>query len=254
MYMKPADTISDTYFTERRTVRSYTPEPVSDELLGHLMNEAIHAPTTGNMQLYSVVVTRSDEGKKRLAPAHFNQPCVGQADVVLTFCADCHRFTRWCEASGVEAGFGNFQSFFAAVLDTALVAQQFNTVAELHGLGCCYLGTTSYNAPQIADILHLPPMVVPVVTITVGWPATPGVESGRLPLEAVMHDEEYHDYSDARIRDLYAEKESRSDSRQFVEENGCRNLAEVFATVRYPKVSNEEFSKIYAQFIKSAGF
>lgn len=247
-------TFDEKYFSERRTIRSYTSEPVSDDLLNRLLDAAMHAPTTGNMQLYSVVVTRTDEGKKRLAPLHFNQPCVEQAAVVLTFCADCHRFTRWCEASGVDAGFNNFQSFFAAVLDTALFAQQFNTLAELNGLGCCYLGTTSYNAPQIAETLSLPAMVVPVVTLTVGYPASAGVDSGRLPLAAVMHTEKYADYTDEAVRELYAEKEVRDDSRRFVTENNCRNLADVFVSVRYPRPSNEEFSKIYSEFIKGAGF
>lgn len=68
----------------RTTIRKYSNREVSDELLNRLIEEAERTPTMGNLQLYSVVVTRSEEGKKALAPAHFNQPMVTDASVVLT--------------------------------------------------------------------------------------------------------------------------------------------------------------------------
>ena len=57
----------------RKTIRKYSQREVSDQLLERLLEEAERTPTMGNLQLYSVVVTRSKEGKKALAPAHFNQ-------------------------------------------------------------------------------------------------------------------------------------------------------------------------------------
>jgi nitroreductase len=81
----------------RRSIRSYTKEEVSDALLNELLTQAMRTQTMGNLQLYSVVVTRSAEMKQRLAPAHFNQPMVTGAPVVLTFCADFRRTTRWAE-------------------------------------------------------------------------------------------------------------------------------------------------------------
>lgn len=245
---------NDNFFINRRTVRQYTSEPLNDDALAALIEQASHAPTTGNMQLYSVIVTRSEEQRKALAPLHFGQPMIMNAAAVLTFCADFNRFTRWCTASGATPGYDNFQSFVTAMLDTALFAQQFVTAAEMNGLGCCYLGTTTYNAPQIAEVLGLPALVVPVTTVTVGHPARCGTDSGRLPVEAVMHCERYHDYDDASVRRLYAEKEAREDSRQFVRENGKESLAQVFTDVRYTRPDNEHFSRIYHQFILSQGF
>ena len=64
----------DNYFKTRRTVRRYSSREVEPQLLKEMLEEASHAPTTGNMQLYSVIVTRSEEGKRALAPLHFNQP------------------------------------------------------------------------------------------------------------------------------------------------------------------------------------
>ena len=79
----------------RRSIRKYSDQAVSDELLNRLMNEAARTQTMGNLQLYSVVVTRSAEMKAKLAPAHFNQPMVTEAPVVLTICADFNRTSTW---------------------------------------------------------------------------------------------------------------------------------------------------------------
>ena len=79
----------------RRSIRKYAEKEVSNQLLNQLLSEAARTQTMGNMQLYSVVVTRSEEGKKKLAPAHFNQPMVTEAPVVLTVCADFNRATTW---------------------------------------------------------------------------------------------------------------------------------------------------------------
>lgn len=242
------------YFVNRRTVRRYSDRPVTDALLNELIEAASHAPTTGNMQLYSVIVTRSEEGKRALAPTHFNQPSVMGASVVLTFCADFNRFVKWCECRDAEPGYDNFQSFMTAVLDTTIFAQQFCTIAEMNGLGCCYLGTTTYNAPQIAEILGLPSRVVPVTTLTVGYPEGDTEVSDRLPVDAIIHNERYVDYTPERIDAIYAEKEARDDSRQFIEENGKKTLAQVFTDVRYTREANETFSKIYRDFIASQKF
>ena len=242
------------YFENRRTVRRYTEEEISDEILSQMLLEASHAPTTGNMQLYSVVTTRTQEGKEKLAPFHFNQPSVKGCNVVLTFCADYNRFVKWCEASGAVPGYDNFQSFMTAVLDTSLFAQQFCTIAELRGYGCCYLGTTTYNAPQIAEALNLPKRVVPVTTITLGVPDGEAPMSDRLPIEAILHKESYNDYTAESVKEFYAEKEAREDSKKFVAENNKETLAQVFTDVRYTKQACEHFSKVYLDFIKESLF
>ncbi len=154
------------YWLSRRTIRRYADRSVDAALLDDLLLKASHAPTTGNMQLYSVVITTAPDQRRLLAPCHFNQPQVESAPVVLTFCADFNRFSRWCENRDAQPCYDNFQSFIAAAIDAIAFAQQFNTLAEMEGLGCCWLGTTTYNAPQIAEILNLPRLVVPVITPT----------------------------------------------------------------------------------------
>lgn len=243
------------YWLNRRTIRKYdATREVSDRLLRELMEKAMQAPTTGNMQLYSVVVTRDAERRAELAQEHFNQPASTGAPVLLTFCADFNRFTKWCDARNAKHGFGNKQSLISAMLDTTIVAQQFTTLAEMAGLGVCYLGTTTYNAPGIAKKLGLPKMVVPVVTLAVGYPAEEGEVSDRLPVDGIMHEERYRDYTPDDIDRLYGEKERREDSRRFVAENGKETLAQVFTDVRYPERNNVAFSKVWDEFVKEAGY
>ncbi len=248
------DNIDKDYFASRRTIRRYTDRPVSDSLLTELVERAAHAPTTGNMQLCSVVVTRRPETIAALAPAHFNQPASTGCKAMLTFCADLNRFEKWCKARDAKPGFENIQSFMAAVFDAVIFAQQFVTVAEQAGLGTCYLGTTTYNAAKVAEILDLPERVVPVLTVATGWPADEGEDSGRLPVEAIMHFERYKDYSVEDIDRLYAAKEARDDSRRFVKENGKKTLAQVFTDVRYPQSTSDAFSVTFIDFLRKNRF
>lgn len=244
----------DNYFTDRVTVRNFSDKPVSRELILDILEAAAHAPTNGNMQLYSVVITQDPAKKMLLAPTHFCQPASTGANVLITFCADFNRFVKWCELSNAKPGYDNFQSFMSAVFDTVILAQQFCTIGEMEGLGTCYLGTTAYNAPQIAEILELPERVVPVITVAVGYPNGENPKSDRIPAAGWIHDEVYKAYTPENIKSLYAEKEEREDSRKFVEENKKESLAQVFTDVRYPKENNEVFSKIYMDFIQKQGF
>jgi len=135
-----------------------------------------------------------------------------------------------------------------------LVAQTVAVAAEAEGLGICYLGTTTYNAHKIIELLKLPSGVVPVTTITMGWPADKPEQVDRLPLDAVVHQEIYKDYSVEDIDNIYEEKESRTDSTQFVQENGKETLAQVFTDIRYRKADNVHFSNLLLQVLKDQGF
>lgn len=243
-----------TNFKTRRSVRKYSDREVSRELLNSILEAAMKAPTCGNMQLYSVIVTRSEEGKKALAPAHFNQPMVTTAPVVLTVCADFNRFTHWCELSDADPGYDNFLSFMNAMADASVFAQQIVAIAESEGLGTCYLGTVTYNADKISDILGLPDLCVPVACITLGWPAEEGVETERLPLGAIVHEEHYRSDNDDEIIDLFKAKDDYGPNRKFIEENGKRTLAQVFTDVRYPRAMNEDFSRTFLDLLRAKRF
>ena len=238
----------------RRTIRKYTGQPVGDELLDRLMTEAGRTQTMGNLQLYSVVVTRSDETKQRLAPAHFNQPMVTEAPVVLTICADFNRTSQWARCRKAEPGYDNLLSFLNATTDALLYTQTLCNLMDEEGLGYCYLGTTVYMPQMIIDTLQLPQLTFPVATLTVGWPAEEPPLSDRLPLQSFIHDETYKDYTPEAIDTYYNDKEQLEENRHFVEINHKETLAQIFTDIRYTKKDNEVLSASLIEALRRQGF
>lgn len=251
--LKPTQTRMES-IKNRRSVRKYQARDVDNELLRSLLEEAERTQTMGNLQLYSVVVTRSEEMKRRLAPCHFNQPMVESAPVVLTFCADFHRTTEWCRHRMADPGYGNFLSFINAATDALLYCQTFCTLAEAAGLGLCYLGTTLYTPMQIIDILRLPALTMPVATITLGWPAEEPAQTDRLPLTALVHEEIYQPVTAETIDRDYTLKEELPENREFVRINAKQTLAQVFTDCRYTRRDNEAMSAGLLDALRKQGF
>lgn len=240
---------NEDYFCGRKSIRDYKNEQVDLTMINRMLELAAKAPTTGNMQLCCAIVS-SGERKKRLEAAHFNQPAVVSAPVLVTFCADFNLFYRWCELRGTHAGFDNLQGLLMGVFDAVIFAQQFVTIAEMNGFGTCYLGTTTYNVNVIAKELKLPDNVLPLLTVSVGYAQSVPDEVGRLTIDAYVHHGDYPQRTDEDVLELYSEKENRDDSKRFVEENGLENLAQVFAQIRYPEGMLKDFSVVLENFIR----
>lgn len=239
---------------ERKTIRKYSTKDVSEELLNRLLTEAERTPTMGNLQLYSVIITRSAEKKQQLAPAHFNQPMVTEAPVVLTFCADFRRTTLWAQNRKADPGYDNFLSFINAATDALLYTQTFCNLAEAEGLGTCFLGTTVYMPQMIIDTLQLPQLVFPIATITLGWPDEDPSFTDRLPLASIIHQETYEDYTTERIDCFYTKKEQLEENQHFVKINQKETLAQVFTDCRYTRKDNEAMSAGMIAALKAQGF
>ena len=215
----------------------------------------MRTPTMGNLQLYSVVVTRSEEGKKALAPAHFNQPMVTGAPVVLTICADYRRnHPLGRKPQGNPRDTTTFLSFMNAATDALLFTQTFTNLAEEAGLGTCFLGTTVYMPKMIIDTLKLPKLVMPVATLTIGWPDEQPAQNDRLPLRSIIHNEHFEDYTPEKIDDFYAEKEALEENQEFVRINNVETLAQVFTDIRYTKKDCEAMSIGFLDALKQQGF
>jgi FMN reductase (NADPH) len=237
-----------------KTIRSYKPDQIPDKILNTILDAGFRASTTGNMQVYSVIVTKYEEKRKELCKMHFNQKMVEQAPVLLTFCADFNRFNKWCVQRGAQPGYDNFLSFFTAAIDALLVAQNVAVAAEAFGLGICYLGTTTYQADKLIDFFNLPKGVVPVTTLVVGYPAEDPDKADRLPAKGVVHYEQYTDYQSKDIDNIYAEKENLPLTAKLLQENKLDSLAKIFTEKRYTKNDNVHFSKAFLKVIEEQGF
>jgi len=237
-----------------RSIRKFKEQAVGEEVLQKIIEASSRASTTGNMQVYSIIVTQEHILKEKLWEAHFKQNMVKQAPLVLTFCADFNRFNKWCRQRKAEPGYDNFLSYMTGAIDALLAAQNCALAAESFGLGICYLGTTIYNADQIISILNLPHSVVPVTTLVMGYPDETPELSDRLPAGAIYHKEQYHDFTANDIDRLYEEKEKLPLTAKVVEENKLETLAQIFTTRRYTKKDNVDFSLRYLKVIHCQGF
>jgi len=237
-----------------RSIRKYRSEPVPDDMLRQILEAGISASNTGNMQVYSMIVTKDDDLRKQLWEVHFRQNMVLQAPVHITFCADVNRFSKWCRARQAEPAYENLLWFCNAVIDATLASQNVVLAAESFGLGVCYLGTVTYNAGRIIDILKLPKGVIPVTALVMGYPDEQPPLTGRLPLEAVVHNETYREVTNEEIDQLYAGLEATEQTRQLLEINQKETLAQVFTYNRYTQKDNEAASASYLEAMKRQGF
>jgi len=237
-----------------RSIRKYKDKSIDNDLLKKILEAGFRGSTTGNMQIYSIIVTKDDELKRKLWENHFKQDMVNQAPVLLTFCADINRFDKWCELRKAEAAYDNFLWFVNAAIDAIIAAQNICVAAEAHGLGICYLGTTTYMADNIIEILKCPKGVVPVTTLVIGYPDEDPELVDRLPYHGIVHDETYHDYDTETINEIYREKENLELTKQLLEENQVENLAQVFTEKRYVKKDNLFFSEKFLQVLEKQGF
>jgi len=237
-----------------KSIRKYKNTEIPNEILEKVLLAGTRASNTGNMQVYSMVVTKSADLRERLCATHFGQPMVKQAPVHVTFCADINRFNQWCAINNAEPGYDNFLWLYNATIDAVLASQNVSLEAEKHGLGICYLGTTTYMADKIIDILELPAGVVPVTAIVIGYPDENPNLTDRLPLDGVVHYEKYQNYTDSDINRIYSEKDNSELTKKLIAENDTENLAQIFTQKRYKKDDNLHFSKTFLEVLKKQGF
>ena len=245
-----------------RSIRRYKPDPVPEELLQTVLQAGIQTSSSGNMQTYSIIVTRDRALREALYEPHMEQNMVLDAPVLLTFCADFHRMRHWLRLSEAPDNFDNFMSFMIAAIDATLVSQNVALAAESLGLGICYMGSTLANCDQIGRILQLPPNVVPVVGFSLGYPDEDPDLRDRLPFDGLVHQETYQDYSDARIEEIYNERNVRGWERYMtfprlrarIEGSGVQNLAQIYTILKYTRESHEEYSQIVLNYLKAQDF
>ena len=136
-----------------KSIRKYKSDPVPEIMLNRILGTALRASSSGNMQCFSIIVTKNKTLKKKLYKLHFNQEMVLQAPIVMTFCSDFHRMRKWLKISNAPDNFDNFMSFMIGAIDATLASQNAALAAENEGLGICYMGTTLANCYKIAKLL-----------------------------------------------------------------------------------------------------
>jgi len=244
------------------SIRKFKNLPVEQAKIDTVLECALRASSSGNMQAYSIIVTRSEKVRKELYPLHFHQSMVLEAPLLLTFCADFYRMRKWLELSEAPQNFDNYMSFMIASIDAILASAHASIAAESLGLGLCYMGTTLANAHQIGKLLQCPKNVVPVVGFSLGYPDEEISLRDRLPLKHLVHDEKYQEYFSDGISDCYREREEKGmrrymdspELRSKIEGSSIKNLAQVYTKLKYTRESHQEYSKNLLNYLKEQNF
>lgn len=182
-----------THQLAHRSIRKFTREPISVDLLKTLIRCGQGAPTSSFIQAYTVIRVTRPEVRQLIAAAAGGQVWIEQAAEFLVYCADLRRVEHAC----VEQGMGELEGYtehsLAAIVDVALMAQNVLLAAESVGLGGVFIGGIRNDPQLIVDQLILPQLVVPVFGMCLGWPAhSPGVKP-RMDLDLVLHEDTYRD-------------------------------------------------------------
>ncbi|MCB0073414.1 MAG: NADPH-dependent oxidoreductase, partial [Caldilineaceae bacterium] len=184
------------------SVRHYRTDPVPRAMVEAIVVAGQRSSTSSNLQMFSAVVVTAPETRAQLAELCGNQEHIRQAPLFIAWCADRSRLDRACELRGFTQNTDTVESFLVAAVDTAIAMQNATLAAESLGLGMCYIGAIRNNPAAIIDLLRLPRHVVPISGMTLGWPVRPPRIRPRLPLDAVLHWEEFsNDGLDAHLAD-----------------------------------------------------
>lgn len=177
------------------SVRSFTDQPVSDEMLRAVLNAARRAPTSSNWQTYSIIVVRDPAKKQQLAELAGGQRHIAESQAFVAFAADLHRLKLAAELHG-EVPAKGLEHTLTPIVDAAIVGEAAQVAAESFGLGAVMVGGMRRNATAVAEVLGLPPEVFVVYGMSIGWPEGDPRAVGlkpRLPEELVIHHDEYSD-------------------------------------------------------------
>ena len=183
-----------TNLLSHRSVRAYLPDALDPGVLELLIAAAQSAPTSSNLQAWSVVAVEDKARKARLAALARDQKQIHEAPLFLVWLADLSRLRRVASAAGTTSdGLDYLESFLLAVIDATLAAQNAVAAAESLGLGTVYIGALRNETEKVAVELGLPPGAFPVFGLVVGKPdpARPSEIKPRLPQAAVLHREQY---------------------------------------------------------------
>jgi len=213
-----------------RSIRKFTDQPVSSDLLNTLMEAGQAAATSNHVQAYSVIHVKNPENRQKIAELAGGQNYVASSGAFLVFCADMKRPTDAAEAAGARVVRGMTEQLLVATVDVSLMAQNVAIAAESEGLGICYIGGIRNNPQPVSELLALPDHVFPVFGMCIGYPAHQPDVKPRLPVSAILKEDTYTadteavDAFDTSMQDYYQTRKGGGNK----ETRWSQNLAPLF--------------------------
>jgi nitroreductase len=176
---------------QRVSVRDYADRPVDNATVDAVLAAAFRAPTSSNIQSYSVIVVRDQATKDRLSVVTGNQKHVSKAPVFLAFCADLTRMELAKKRNGSNLDDNNLEMGLVSSIDASLVGMSAYLAAESIGLKGLMIGAVRNDTLKTAEILGLPHRVYCVFGMCLGWPGEVPPQKPRMDRMATVHYERY---------------------------------------------------------------
>lgn len=230
------------------SVRKYTGEEIPRETVIELIQTAQMAASSHFVQAYSVIWVTDEEKKAKLGELSKNEFQFQTAGASFLFCVDFKRLEVAGKKHGVNITVDTAENLLVGVADVAIFAQNFVIAAEAEGYGICYIGGARNNPKEISELFNLPEHVFPLFAMTIGKPTKRNETKPRLPVEAVLHENEYNDNKYTALLDEYDEimekyYASRSSNQKMA--NWTKQMADFLIEQRRPFIK---------EFLASKGF
>jgi nitroreductase len=187
----------------RGVTRRFLERAVEPELLRLLCACALSAPTKSDLQQADIIIVKAADKRRVIADLISDQPFIRSAPSFLIFLANGRRLPAISKLRGKPFPNDHLDLFFNASVDAAIALATFVRAADAVGLGTCPISVIRDHARRITSLLDLPPRVVPLAGMCVGWPAEKAHVSARLPLASTLHQDRYDEGDLAARIDAY---------------------------------------------------
>lgn len=204
---------------ERKSVRVFREQEIAPEAVTAILEAAVHAPTAGNQQLYTIIHVTDPQLKAQLAESCDHQPFIATAPLVLVFCADCRKWYHAFRDYGCAPRKPGVGDLMLAVSDTNIAAQNAVVAAQSLGIGSCYIGDIMENAEQQRQLLSLPPYVFPAAMLVFGYPTEGQLERPKPPrsdLRHIVHENGYRDMDAPELKQMLSVKTGTRDFEDWI--------------------------------------
>jgi nitroreductase/FMN reductase [NAD(P)H] len=242
---------------EHASCRSFTSEPVPDELMATLIGAAMSAPSKSDLQQVSVIRVTDADLRSQIVELSSPNSWALTAPELLVWCADGRRLLSVFDIRGRSFANHHLDHFFNATVDAAIAMSAFLIAAESVGLGCCPISEVRDQSESLSRLLGLPRFVVAVAAMAVGHRAEPPVITGRLPLEVTVHENRYTDDHLAELLTDYDARRHAADPRPLAEQRHVERfgVADEYGwsedrTRQYAEPARADFG----DFVRSQGF
>ncbi len=192
----------------RKSVRNFSDKPIPDDVLHHLLELGINAASGGNLQPFSIIVVKDQARKDELCRISWGQPFIAKAAVDLVFLVDWSKYQRYAGMTDAPFVANNiFSEFVVAIEDMAMAAQTIEIAANMCGIGACFVASTIDANEEARKLLHNPKYSYPILTMSLGYPASETTARRKhMCFDGMVFEETYPEFTDEDIKRIYEDK------------------------------------------------